>query len=281
MTDLNAATAIHPNGPGRYRALLSSDWEIWGPQGGYLATVAMRAAGAAMDRARPATIDVHFVGAGTSDWVDIEVETNRATRVGTSVGVRIVQGERLLLVGSVWGVDAELDGLEHQTSAVPDVPRPEALTSMAELIANQPSGHIHPFWANLEDRPTEWIEDWENRTPDEPSSHRWYRFTATETFDDPWLDAGRLLIVLDVDSWGATVRAHTNDLDHFAPTIQLTGRFIGDARTHPWLLSHAEAPVASNGLIAAAGRIWSEDDRLLAVGGSTLLCRPASRRPDR
>ena len=39
---------------GRYTAKLSSDWEIWGPMGGYVAAVALRAAGAESPFSRPA-----------------------------------------------------------------------------------------------------------------------------------------------------------------------------------------------------------------------------------
>ena len=44
MGDLGIDMAISEVGPGRFTATLSADWEIWGPNGGYLAAAAMRAA---------------------------------------------------------------------------------------------------------------------------------------------------------------------------------------------------------------------------------------------
>jgi acyl-CoA thioesterase-2 len=285
MTGLDVATTVTSTGDGVFSAELSPDWEIWGPQGGYLAAVALRAAGAAMDRARPASINVHFVGAGASGPVDIAVETNRVTKVGTSVSMRITQqsdrGERVILTGSVWGVDDELPGLEHQVTPTPISPlSPDGLMSVRERFEGTDVPVPHPFWSNFERRPLDWIDDWDNRVASKPHQQNWYRFIDGETFDDPWLDACRSLVVLDVDSWGSATRAHDGSLDHFAPTIELTVRFIGDARGQPWLFSDAHSPVAANGLVAHAGTIWTPDGRVIATGGSTLLCRPAALRPD-
>ena len=46
MGDLGVDTAVEALGDGRYRAHVSRDWEIWGPEGGYIASLALRAAGA-------------------------------------------------------------------------------------------------------------------------------------------------------------------------------------------------------------------------------------------
>jgi acyl-CoA thioesterase-2 len=46
MGDLAADTRVEQVGNGRYGAHLSSEWEIWGPMGGYVAAIALRAAGA-------------------------------------------------------------------------------------------------------------------------------------------------------------------------------------------------------------------------------------------
>ncbi len=53
-TDLERATRIEGE-DGRYVADLSRDWEIWGPNGGHLATFALRAAGAAAQIPQPAS----------------------------------------------------------------------------------------------------------------------------------------------------------------------------------------------------------------------------------
>ena len=207
---------------------------------------------------------------------------NRETKVATSVTARITQEGRTLLVATVWGVDAELDGLEHHTDLAPDdAPDPESLPNTTELLRDQEGPPRHGFWENIEQRPIDWIDDWEHRVASEPATRAWVRFVPTSTFADAWVDACRSLILIDLDSWPSAVRAHLGDLDHFAPTIEVTARFIGSTANEPWLLSEASAPVATGGLVAGVGQIWTRDRRLVALGGSTLLCRPAHRRPDR
>lgn len=282
MEDLDTATRLERTSDSTFTTALSPAWEIWGPNGGYLAAVALRAAGVQMQRARPVSLTAHFVGAGASRSAEIAVTINRATKVATSATVTITQDERPLLVAVVWGSDDGLPGLTHHTSSRPqDVPPPESLRTVAELTADIDGARPHPFWDNVEERPTSWIADWESRSAAEPERQSWYRFVPTATFSDPWVDAARSLILIDLDSWPAATMAHLGELDHYAPTVELNARFAGSAAEEPWLLSRAAAPVATDGLIAATGEIWSPSGRLLALGGSTLLCRPAARRPDR
>ena len=42
MGDLAVDTAIEPLGDDRYQATLSREWAVWGPNGGYLASIALR-----------------------------------------------------------------------------------------------------------------------------------------------------------------------------------------------------------------------------------------------
>jgi hypothetical protein len=51
-SDLDQATYVDGQN-GRYLARLSEDWEIWGPNGGYLAAIALRAAGEVTQIKRP------------------------------------------------------------------------------------------------------------------------------------------------------------------------------------------------------------------------------------
>lgn len=280
MGDLAEATRVEQTGTNTFGAELSPDWEIWGPNGGYLASVALRAAAITSERARPVSIHAHFVGAGRTGPVQLRTEVNRATKVATSVTVHLEQEGRPWLVATVWGADDDLPGLEHQTGDKPTAPDPGDLPNMATLMAGRGEAP-HAFWSNLEQRPLGWIEDWDNRAIQEPTTSCWMKFVPTASYDDPWIDAARPLILIDLDAWSAANRAHVGELDFYAPTIDVTARFVGSTATESWLLSEAAAPAAGNGLVAATGKIWNRNRELVAIGGSTLLSRPAARRPDR
>ena len=64
--DLERDTAVE-GGDGRYGCRLSEDWAIWGPNGGYIASVALRAAGAHSRFDRPASIVGHYLGVAAFD----------------------------------------------------------------------------------------------------------------------------------------------------------------------------------------------------------------------
>ena len=138
MGDLAVDTTVEQTGPSTFTCDLSPNWEIWGPNGGYLAAVAMWAAGIASGRARPASINAHFVGAGRSEPVDISIEVNRETKMATSVTARISQEGRPLLVATVWCVDGDLDGLQHHNALGPyDVPEPWLLSDASAPVASR------------------------------------------------------------------------------------------------------------------------------------------------
>jgi acyl-CoA thioesterase-2 len=285
VTDLADDTAVMPAGgteeAGSFTSTISGDWAIWGPMGGYVASVALRAAGAHCGRARPASINVSFLATAAFEPAEVEVRTLRTTRVATATSVTVRQGDRPILEALVWGTDTT-EGLEHHTAhSRPDVPDPHSLPSFIDRITAAGEEVTMPFWHRLDYRPIRWIDDWDNREPAEPEQSSWYRFPADTTYDEPWLDACRLLIVTDLDAWGAATLPHTDDLEWFAPTIELTCRFLQDARDEPWLLGWGSAPVGRDGIIGVDSKTWSDDGRLLAIGGSTLLCRPAPERPDR
>ncbi len=59
-SDLEQATRVEGDA-GRYHARLSDEWEIWGPNGGYLAAIALRAAGELAEIRQPASFYCHFL----------------------------------------------------------------------------------------------------------------------------------------------------------------------------------------------------------------------------
>jgi len=104
---------------GVYRARLSRDWEIWGPNGGYVAAVALRAAGAATTLTRPATFACHFLNVADFDLVDLRVTTPRAAKRAASLSVSMTQNGRQILQASVWVVADGSDGFVRDTAAAP------------------------------------------------------------------------------------------------------------------------------------------------------------------
>lgn len=275
MGDFAADTAIE-GGDGRYTAMLSRDWEIWGPNGGYIAAIALRAAGAHSRFDRPASIVAHFLGVASFDApLEIDVTTLRSAKRAESVRVALHQGDHAIFDAMVWSV-GDVDGLEHDISEMPRRPPPESLPTVAERIGEENvGGPYHTFWSNFDERVADedWIDDWEHRSPRAPIFGHWYRYVPTSTFTDPWVDACRSLLLSDTLGWPATGMLHPR-APYMAPSIDLMCAFHRSRPAEPWLYAQASAQSAANGLIGCESRVWARDGALLAVGSSQLLCRP-------
>jgi acyl-CoA thioesterase II len=289
--DLAKDTEVRELGDGRYSARLSSDWAIWGPNGGYVASVALRAAGMACGRARPASVVAHYLAVADFDDVELTTTVLRRSRVATSVRVALHQGDRPVLEALVWGVDDgdPADHLVHEVVTKPEVPPPGEVLSFDERVAQGTAESRYVFWDNIEMRPVTWWDEFPPDGPQEPTSLWWWRFRPTARFDEPWLDACRQLIPVDTMGWPAAhgPHAHREPLEVIAPTVDLSVRFhqAPAPDDDSWLLCEAFSPVAAGGLMNATGRVWSSSGALLASGGQSLLCRrvpttpPPSARP--
>ena len=275
MGNLAEDTAVEQIDDGRYRARLSKDWEIWGPMGGYIAGVALRAIGAASSFPRPASFSCHYLSVGAFDDVEVVVTPLRASRVAGSYRAEVTQGDRRLLEATVWSIADEVPGLEHDEAAPPDVPGPQGLKRIEEYFADEPDnpGPPFPFWNNFESRPLDFRKEWPPPGPLPARVQEWLRFLEGD-FSDPWADACRALVVIDVQSWPAASRPHAH-LQHglYAPSLDLYvalhRRPVGD-----WLLMDGRSPAGDGGLLGWTGQLWDENRTLIASGGGQLLCRP-------
>ena len=135
MGDLAADTRVE-GASGEYMARLSRDWEIWGPNGGYVAAIALRAAGAHSRFDRPATFSCHYLSVGAFDEVQLEVSTLRASRRAESLRVSMTQGEKRILEALVWTI-ADIDGLAHDQTTMPQRPEPLSLPTYDDLLNKQ------------------------------------------------------------------------------------------------------------------------------------------------
>src|SRR5450631_2002973 len=273
MGDLATDTKV-TGSVGRYSARVSRDWEIWGPNGGYIASIALRAAGAHSRFGRPVSIVGHFLGVASFDDVILEVTTLRATKRAESMRVSMKQGKDAIFEALVWTC-APMEGLEHELAISPANFEPESVPSTAERMAGAGIDPVYRFWSNLDERSESWVsgEAWLDRTPEYPSFERWYRFLPRSTFDDLWVDACRSLILIDTLGWPAVCRLHI-DSGYIAPSIDISCTFHR-ARIHePWLFAQGSSVSANAGVVGCEARVWSRDGALLAMGTSQLLCRP-------
>jgi acyl-CoA thioesterase II len=267
----------------RFRHRLARAWQVWGPNGGYIASVALRAAGRCTSLPRPASLSCLFLGAASYDakTVDIEVTSLRRSSRAEALRVSITQGDRLVLEAHVWAVAEGMPGMEHDVTRMPDVPKPYELKTFEELNPDEETNH---FWNNFDGKPVVWIppEEWPPPPPVEPLVQQWMRYRPVATYpDDPWVDAARAVVLLDTYQWPAAHRAHLHRADDepafIAPNMDQSIHFHSPAPTSEWLLIEARGPVAGGGLMAGESTVWSEDGRLVASARSNLMCREVPR----
>jgi len=275
--DLDEDTRIK-GADGRYTAEVSRDWEIWGPCGGYVAAIALRAAGLTSRFDRPVSFSCHYLGVAAFDTVDLDVTTLRSGRTTESLRVSMTQGGRPILEGMLLTM-AEHEGLEHVDTVPPDVADPWPLPSMAERMA-EIDGADAPFtfWSNIDVRPLEWREEWPPAGPLAPTWRQWERFLPDGTFDDPWVDAARSVLWIDLCGWPAASLPHLYQQPPWvAVNVDLYVAFHQARPDSAFLLVDGTSHLAAEGLMGYTARTWSEDRSLVSSGGGQLFCRRTDR----
>jgi len=92
---------------------------------------------------------------------------------------------------------------------------------------------------------------------------------------DPFVDAGRAVVLLDTHLWGPAWIHHGPESPWIAPTLDLAVQFHRSAPACEWLLCDAVSPVAAEGLVGARASLWDIDGRLLASASGQLFCKRA------
>ena len=59
MNTLEQQTAVEQTADGKYRGEILEDWKMWVPVGGYLTSIALRAAQASSTMVRPVSVSCH------------------------------------------------------------------------------------------------------------------------------------------------------------------------------------------------------------------------------
>jgi acyl-CoA thioesterase-2 len=269
MSDFESDTRVDGE-HGAYTCSVSPAWEIWGPNGGYMASIALRAAAKEARIKNPASVYCQFLRVARFDRVEARVTIVQQGRRSESIRVSLVQDDKPVLEGLV-RTALPGDGLEHADYRVPEVPEPQGLPTMDEL--RQPEMPKFSFWDNLESRVIDTQRFEKDRPPAAPHWLEWYRFRPTPTFDDPFVDAARSLVLIDTLGWPAVWLRHPNPRFR-APNLDVTAFFHASSRESEWLLCEQESPIAEGGLIGTRARVFDRNGKLLASGGAQLLCIP-------
>jgi len=282
MGELGSDTAVVLVEPGRYRGRLERAWEIWGPNGGYIASVAMRAAAAHAELPRPASFSCQYLAVGEFDDVEAHVVTTRRTKRAEAVTVELHQGDRLLLTAQAWFIDDNHEGLEHDFAKMPNVPHWSALPTVTEHldrmgVPEEERQRGYTFWGNFEERPTVWHDKWEDRPAGEPEFTNWLRYVPAPDAKDVAIDAARLIVLADTVSWPACTRAYAGPLGWMAPSLDLNVQFHRFEPEADWMLMHGRADVSTEGLFAFRGEVWSENGSLLASSSGQCFYRAVPR----
>ncbi|KJS26991.1 MAG: hypothetical protein VR75_04710 [Hyphomonadaceae bacterium BRH_c29] len=269
--DFEQATRMDRQGDHLWTTHLRPDWGLWSPAGGYITALALRAVGEATAFARPASMTCHFLRMGAYAPAEIRVESVKAGRRSELLKADLVQDGKTLLTCHVWAVPDTAPGLAHDDTQE-DLPAPLSVPTIETQYPDQP---VHPFFQRFEQRPIRGMP----RAGDVARAAEltgFYRFSPNVKASDPFVDAGRVLILLDTFGWLAQYPAHPEDEPSpwIAPNIDYHYRFHRLTQHADWLHMRVKAPIALDGLMSTDGEIRDEAGHLLATGSSQLMCLP-------
>ncbi|WP_075899040.1 thioesterase family protein [Actinomadura sp. CNU-125] len=261
---------------GTWTAMVDENLQLWGPNGGYLAVIAMRAAALHAGGRRPASLECHFLGSAKPGEVTLTTHTLRQAKRAHSVQVVMTQNGQPVLMALVWALTDDVDGLPSWSLPKPEVPAPHTLDQADELLGPD-RARPGPFWKLFDERPINVAEHraWPDELWESPTFPAWVRYRPEPRFSDPFVDAGRAVILLDVYPYAAATGVlRPNQITHLTPTISLSVTF--HHRQEPeseWMLLQAQSPASGDGLLGGRGTVWGETGELLATGNVQMLNR--------
>ena len=272
MTTLSASTDLAPVADGVWRAELTEDWALWSPAGGFLSALAIGAAGEATAFARPISFACQFLRRAEFGTVRLEVTSLQQGRRTEALRVDMVQSGKLVMTAQVWAGVAEGQGMSHDDTRAPSLPDPEPLPNYAMIYPDDP---MPPFFDRFDHRPINPVLPGD-KTVHSARLEGFYRFTPPEPMENAFVDAGRIMLLIDTYAWLATYPAHPGEgpSPWIAPNLDFYYRFHRPTIGEDWLHMTNEADLADGGLIAASGAIRNRQGELLARGVSQLICVP-------
>lgn len=268
MGDLDNDTALE-GGEGRYTARVLPDWRLIAPSGGIVSALALRAAIAGSEHARPVTYYCHYLNPAGEGAIELGVTSLRRSRRAESLRVDVDQDGRRVAEALVWTAGA-VAGVDHDTSQMPEVDPPDSYPPIETYVADWPP---FEFWKNFDYRPVP-LPGQDPNVPGRAAIRTWIRFRPRAAFGDPAVDAGRLVLLADTFIYPAAQMAHARWPPPFwGLSLDLAVTIHDPGAEAEWLLVDAETPTASGGVMGGWVHIWSPAGRLLASSVQQMLQR--------
>ena len=166
------------------RAVLQPRWEVWGPLGGYVAAIALRALARASVFPRPVSCHVVFLSPAQFAPVELLVRSLRRGRNSEALLVEMTQAGTPVLAATGWMGQEGLAGFEHADGAMPAVPAHETLPSFREHLGDA-MDDWYPIWQHLEGKPERFAEGMDPEQPAAPLWRCWMSLGEPLGTEDP------------------------------------------------------------------------------------------------
>ena len=266
MSKFEQDTRVTEVDPGVFEGHVNRDWWIvFGPNGGFVAALLMRAMTAAVDddSRAPRSLTVHYTAAPKEGAVRIRTTVERTGRSMTTVSCRMEQDGRLIAIAAGAFSAPRTGAHEFNDLPAPDVPPPEEL----ETVETRPE--LPPFARQGEVRPA--IGGPPFVGGDRALAGGWIRPLDAQPID------GALVAQL-TDAWIPAVfsRLHAPNP---VPTIDLTVHFRAPLPLPAdWVLVRFESRLSLDGFVEEDGELWSRDGQLIAHSRQLALLQAPSHK---
>jgi acyl-CoA thioesterase len=258
-------TAVRQLEPGLYEGSVSRDWWIvFGPNGGFVAALLVRAIEAAIDDPErlPRSLTIHYTAAPKEGPVQIRTTIERTGRSVSTVSARMEQDGKLITLATAAFSRPRSRAYEFDLTDRPEVPAPEEI----EPVAAHPE--LPPFARQWEVRPAIGGPPFQGR--EEAVAGGWIRPLEETPID------GALVAQL-TDAWIPAVFQRLTE-PNAVPTIDLTIHFRADLPLPAdHVLCRFQSRYARGGFVEEDGEIWSRDGTLIAHSRQLALLQGPQR----
>jgi acyl-CoA thioesterase len=264
---VQTAVAAHPQGGGRYRAVVSDQWNAPVlPHGGIITAMALRAMAAELAAPDEVLRSVTTVFAAQVPPGPVEIDVTvlrRGRTMSQAIATVRAAGESSGHTAmAVFGGTRR--GFEFTELRCPDVAPPEQCPSFRDPLPEGVTGFPPAsFWERVESRVAIGHAPWDDWVAVSSERAYWYRFDDPPVSDDGEWDPLAVVTLCDTMPGAVGERMGPGMPAWFGPSADLTVHVLGRA-TSEWLLAHNRAQHAGDGYASVEMELWDPGRGLVA-----------------